>query len=381
MPPDDDTLEEPTLTYQQPDGGLPQSGSGDPVHLLLLLDDNAPPKRIPLHSLPVVIGRNPPADLVLEGNTVSRRHCRMDLREGAMWLSDLGSTNGTYVNSVKLAEPVTLEDGATIGVGAYRLRYHRRGQDETADADAMDEEWREAGQYVASILPRPIGEGPVRAHWFYQPSTRIGGDAFGYQMLDERHFSLFLLDVSGHGTGAAMHAMTVAQVLRERVLPDVDFLDPAAVIGGLNARFQMSRNNNLFFTIWYGVYDIVERTLIFAAGGHHAAYLLPYDNVSWAPLPLHTQNPIVGMLPEPEITAAEVEVPPGSSLHLFSDGVFEVVDRDGRQLGLEDILPSLSLVAPLGDDGDPRRLYDHVRAIAKPGQLTDDFSALVFRFT
>jgi serine phosphatase RsbU (regulator of sigma subunit) len=87
------------------------------------------------------------------------------------------------------------------------------------------------------------------------------------------------------------------------------------------------------------------------------------------------------MLPEPEITAAEVEVPQGSSLHLFSDGVFEVVDRDGRQLGLEDILPSLSLVAPLGDDGDPRRLYDHVRAIAKPGQLTDDFSALVFRFT
>jgi serine phosphatase RsbU (regulator of sigma subunit) len=381
MPPDDDTLEEPTLTYQQPDGGLPESGSGDPVHLLLLLDDNAPPKRIPLHSLPVVIGRNPPADLVLEGNTVSRRHCRMDLRDGAMWLSDLGSTNGTYVNGVKLAEPVTLEDGATVGVGAYRLRYHRRGQDETADADAMDEEWREAGQYVASILPGPIGEGPVRAHWFYQPSTRIGGDAFGYQMLDERHFSLFLLDVSGHGTGAAMHAMTVAQVLRERVLPDVDFMDPAAVIGGLNARFQMSRNNNLFFTIWYGVYDIVERTLIFAAGGHHAAYLLPYDNVSWPPLPLHTQNPIVGMLPEPEITAAEVEVPQGSSLHLFSDGVFEVVDRDGRQLGLEDILPSLSLVAPLGDDGDPRRLYDHVRAIAKPGQLTDDFSALVFRFT
>jgi sigma-B regulation protein RsbU (phosphoserine phosphatase) len=379
MPPDDDTLEEQTLSFAQPEGAAPESAANDPVHLLLLLDDNAPPKRIPLHSLPVVVGRNPPADIVLEGTTVSRRHCRLELHDGRLRLNDLASTNGTYVNGAKLTAPVLLEDGAAIGVGAYRLRYHRRNQDETADADAMEQELREAGNYVASILPKPIHHGPVRANWYYRPSTRIGGDAFGYQMVDRRHFSLFLLDVSGHGTGAAMHATTVAQVLRERVLPDVDFLDPAAVIAGLNARFQMHRNNDLFFTIWYGVYDIVDRVLIFAAGGHHAAYLLPADNKAWPPLPLLTQNPLVGMLPNTEFTAAEVEVPIGSTLHLFSDGVFEVVDRQGRQLGLEDVLPLLPEAAgPAGDN--PGRLYDRIRAVARPGQLDDDFSALVFRF-
>jgi serine phosphatase RsbU (regulator of sigma subunit) len=391
MPRDDDTIEEQTLSFQQPDGMLSAAVSDDPVHLLLLLDDNAPPRRFPLHSLPAVIGRNPPADLILEGTTVSRRHCRLDGRDGTLVLTDLDSTNGTFVNGARLTEPVALEDGAAIGVGAYRLRYHRRNQDETADADAMEQEWREAGQYVASILPKPITRGPVRANWFYQPSTRIGGDAFGYQMLDRRRFSLFLLDVSGHGTGAAMHAMTVAQVLRERVLPEVDFADPAAVISGLNARFQMDRNNDLFFTIWYGVYDIVDRVLTFSAGGHHAAYLLPADAASWPPLPLETQNPIVGMLPNPAIVAADVEVPAGATLHLFSDGVFEVVERGGRQLGLDDILPMLPDVAGAnaagadarGSDagGEPRRLYDRIRAIARPGQLDDDFSALVFRFT
>jgi serine phosphatase RsbU (regulator of sigma subunit) len=380
MPPDDDTVEEQTLSFQQPEGALPESGTDDPVHVLLLLDDNAPPKRIPLYKLPVVIGRNPPADLVLEGTTVSRRHCRLELLDGQLWLNDLASTNGTFVNGARLTEAMSLDDGATLGVGAYRLRYHRRNQDETADADAMEQELREASKYVASILPKPINHGPVRANWFYQPSTGIGGDAFGYQMLDKRHFSLFLLDVSGHGTGAAMHAMTVAQVLRERVLPDVDFLDPEAVISGLNARFQMARNNDLFFTIWYGVYDIVDRVLIFAAAGHHAAYLLPADNAAWAPLPLLTQNPIVGMLPDPEITAAEVEVPEGSTLHLFSDGVFEIIDREGRQLGLEDILPMLPEVATSDAVDDPRRLFERIRGIARPGQLDDDFSALVFRF-
>jgi serine phosphatase RsbU (regulator of sigma subunit) len=384
MSSDDDTLEEQTLPFQQPPGAPPRSGSDDPVHLLLLLDDNAPPRRFPLHSLPVVIGRAPPADLVLDSPAVSRRHCRLDLTDDGLRLTDLASTNGTFVNAVRVTEPAILRDGATVGVGAFRLRYHRRNQDETADADAMEQEWREAGNYVASILPRPISQGPVRANWFYQPSTRIGGDAFGYQLLDERHFSLFLLDVSGHGTGAAMHAMTVAQVLRERVLPEVDFLDPAAVIGGLNARFQMDRNNDLFLTIWYGVYDIVDRVLIFAAGGHHAAYLLPADNAAWAPLPLVTTNPVVGMLPNPEIVSAEVEIPAGSTLHLFSDGVFEVTDRTGAQLGLDDIVPLLSEVTCVGSKeatDEPKRLYDRIRAIARPGQLDDDFSALVFRFT
>jgi serine phosphatase RsbU (regulator of sigma subunit) len=383
MPADDDTQQ--TQSFQAPDQALLGYGTEDPVHVLLLLDENAPPRRIPLHSLPVVIGRNPPADLILEGPTVSRRHCRLELLDGKLRVGDLASTNGTFVNGERItAEPVALDDGASLGIGVYRLRYHRRAQDETAEADAMEQEWREASQYVASILPQPIDQGPVRANWFYRPSTRIGGDAFGYQMQDQRHFSLFLLDVSGHGTGAAMHAITVAQVLRERVLPDVDFLDPAAVIGGLNARFQMHRNNDLFFTIWYGVYDIVDRVLIFAAAGHHAAYLLPADNASWPALALNTQNPIVGMLPDPAIATAEVEVPPGSTLHLFSDGVFEVIDREGRQLGLDDILPMLpsitnsvgSVMAP----DEPKRLYDRIRAIARPGHLDDDFSALVFRF-
>lgn len=185
-----------------------------------------------------------------------------------------------------------------------------------------------------------------------------------------------------------MHAMTVAQVLRERVLPDVDFLDPAAVIGGLNARFQMHRNNDLFFTIWYGVYDIVDRLMIFAAAGHHAAYLLPSDNRSWPALPLLTKNPIVGMLPNPSIATAEVEIPPGSTLHLFSDGVFEVTDRDGNLLGLDGVLPMLPLAASperaavgtsLLPDA-PKKLYDHIRALARSGPLDDDFSALVLRF-
>jgi hypothetical protein len=64
--------------------------------------------------------------------------------------------------------------------------------------------------------------------------------------------------------------------------------------------------------------------------------------------------------------------------------VFEVVDRSGRQLGLEDIvamLPGVTGTAAIAEVTEkPKWLYDRIRAIARPGQLDDDFSALVFRF-
>ena len=186
-----------------------------------------------------------------------------------------------------------LEDGARITIGAHALSYHRRSQQELAGWEALDRELGEASDYVLSVLPPPITAGPVQAEWYYQPCTRLGGDAFGYQMLDSRCFAAYMLDVAGHGAGSALFAVTVANVLRQRMLPEVDFRDPGAVIRGLNRMFPMERHNNLFFTMWYGVYDVAERVLSFATAGHHPAYLLAAGATQ--PMPLGTRNPSIGI--------------------------------------------------------------------------------------
>ncbi|HUB13222.1 MAG TPA: SpoIIE family protein phosphatase [Acetobacteraceae bacterium] len=367
--------EEQTITFRPPAGWNGKPASNDPVHVLLLLDENAAPKRIPIAALPAVIGRAPPADVILEGGTVSRRHCRLEQSGDQALLSDLGSTNGTFVNGEQISAPIALRDGAIIGIGAYRLRYHRRTVDEAAEVDALEREWNEAVDYVASILPPPLTEGPVLAEWFYLPCARVGGDAFGYQMIDSRNFAVFVLDVAGHGTGAALHAVSVVNVLRQRLLPDVDFHDPAAVIRGLNRMFPMDQYNALFFTIWYGVYHIEQRVLTFATGGHHPAWLLPPAPLQ--PVALSTRNPSIGIAPDRDTVAARVGIPPGSVLHLFSDGVFEIVDRHEQQWGMEQVL---RLLPDASGAGGPRLLYERVRAAARPGLLEDDFSALLLRF-
>ena len=369
----DEDFTERTISFRASIGSRSQAETS--AHLLLVHVENAPSRHVPLHLLPLTVGRSVPAEVILAGSTVSRRHCKLERQGDSIVLSDLGSTNGTFVNSERVTASVVLEDGARITIGAHTLSYHRRSQQELAGWEALDRELGEAHDYVLSVLPPPITTGPVQAEWFYQPCTRLGGDAFGYQMLDSRCFAAYMLDVAGHGAGSALFSVTVANVLRQRMLPEVDFRDPGAVIRGLNRMFPMERHNNLFFTMWYGVYDIAERVVSFATAGHHPAFLLPSGATQ--PVPLGTRNPSIGIGADRDVAASRAPVAPGSSLFLFSDGVFEITDHEGREWGLPQIL---SLLPVMAAPGGPRRLYETVRMAARPGPLEDDFSALAIRF-
>jgi sigma-B regulation protein RsbU (phosphoserine phosphatase) len=141
--------------------------------------------------------------------------------------------------------------------------------------------------------------------------------------------------------------------------------------------FQMENHNGMFFTIWYGVYSRSRRTLTYASAGHHPAYLLSADRSTLTPLT--TAGPLVGALEEFAFEETGTTVSKGSSLHLFSDGVFEIEDRKGRQLGLNDLLPVLRQPSVEGRS-EPQRIYQSVREVARPGPLDDDFSYLVVKF-
>ncbi len=127
---------------------------------------------------------------------------------------------------------------------------------------------------MKNILPSPLQKVEINVDWKFIPSTSLGGDAFGYQWLDEDHFVIYLIDVSGHGVGAALLSVSVINALRSQSLPDTDFKDPAQVLASLNEAFPGEENNSMFFTIWYGVYNKNSRELVYASGGHPPAIFI-----------------------------------------------------------------------------------------------------------
>ena len=75
---------------------------------------------------PVVIGRSPSSDIVIDEPYVSASHARFTIQGPALVLEDLGSTNGTMVNGHIIEQPVTLRDTDEVQVGDVIMRIGRR---------------------------------------------------------------------------------------------------------------------------------------------------------------------------------------------------------------------------------------------------------------
>lgn len=246
--------------------------------------------------------------------------------------------------------------------------------------DKLVSELAEAAEYVKTLLPHPISTGPVRADWRFVPSTSLGGDSFGYHWLDRDSFAVYLVDVCGHGVGAALLAVSIINVLRSQSLADTDFRDPAQVLAGLNRAFPMEKQNFMFFTIWYGVYNTSSKRLNYASGGHPPALLFngsPYPDPSVRQL--ETPNTFIGGIPHLAYKSDSLTLEGPGRLFIFSDGVFEIKTGEAHWWTFDDFISFLSK-PPTEGRSEIDTLFSHVKSISYSGVLDDDFSIMEIVF-
>ncbi len=296
-------------------------------------------------------------------------------------------------------EAVTKAEAFALGANDYlvklpdrielvaRIRYHSRGyinllqrneayQALLASQQKLANDIARAAEYVISLLPPPISSGDVTTAWRYVPSATLGGDSFGYHWIDEEHFAFYLLDVCGHGVGSALLSVSALNVLRSQSLPNVDFRDPTAVLCGMNASFQMGKQNDLYFTLWYGVYNRRTRRLKHASAGHPPALLFGDYLLATQ---LLCKNLFIGGFPQVDYEGAETCVSAKSRLYLFSDGVYEVDRPDGTMWSFEELQDYLSRPVPEpGTEIDA--LYKTLQEMHSNEILDDDFSLMRLDF-
>jgi pSer/pThr/pTyr-binding forkhead associated (FHA) protein len=100
-----------------------QVTSGSAIAALLTFETGPFAGRIvAVPSQMITLGRAPDNDVVVGDPATSGHHGRIDVRGGAFWISDLGSTNGTLVNSEPVIEK-ELSDGDLISVGQSTIRF------------------------------------------------------------------------------------------------------------------------------------------------------------------------------------------------------------------------------------------------------------------
>jgi PAS domain S-box-containing protein len=290
-------------------------------------------------------------------------------RDGStMWISENVRSIADEVTGEFLYYEGTVDDITDIKLAQEKL--HRTYAALKQTQRRLEDELGEAANYVRSLLPAPM-TGPVETHYLYLPCSHLGGDGFGYHWLDAGTLAFYLLDVSGHGVGSALLSISVLNVLRQQLLVATDFRDPSAVLEGLNRAFPMDRNNDKYFTIWYGVYHVPTRMLHYASAGHHPALLITCEGKG---IRLQTHGSVIGVTPEMKYPSESVELSPGAELYLFSDGVFEIARDDGSYQLWEEFAQYVQEERPKLEQIEKR-----MRELHGAAEFDDDFSLLQLR--
>ena len=177
-------------------------------------------------------------------------------------------------------------------------------------------------------------------------------------------------------SASALLSLTVVNTIRSGGLLSTDFRVPEAVLSSLNQAFQMDRHNDLYFTIWYGVYHRPSGRLRYASAGHPSPILVSGTKEQPGKAkPLSGVGFPVGLWPVAAYESKECTLAGPARLFLFSDGAFEITRPDGTLLEFEAFEEVLTRAVPEGAS-ELEELLHFVQDVHGSESLDDDFSII-----
>jgi sigma-B regulation protein RsbU (phosphoserine phosphatase) len=195
---------------------------------------------------------------------------------------------------------------------------------------ALDRELKVVGEIQRSLLPRELPQMPgFDLAAFYETSARAGGDYYDFFPLHDGAWGIFIADVSGHGTPAAVvmaitHALAHAHPATHKT--------PVDLLKYLNAHLARSyTRDGTFVTAFYAVIHPAQRTIVYARAGHNPPRLVRGNQI----LALDENNAIpLGIQDDERFAQATTTLQSGDLLLLYTDGITEAaapVDASGSR--------------------------------------------------
>jgi sigma-B regulation protein RsbU (phosphoserine phosphatase) len=246
---------------------------------------------------------------------------------------------------------------------------------------ALDRELQVVGAIQRSLLPRELPQIPgfeIAAN--YRTSARAGGDYYDFFPLDGGAWGLFIADVSGHGTPAAV-LMAITHAIAH-TQPGMH-TPPGDMLRHLNGHLARSyTRDGTFVTAFYAVLDPAKRTLTYSTAGHNPPRLVRRDGV----LSLNKNGDLpMGIFPDQDYGQATQTLERGDLLLLYTDGITETMapapaGSSTRELfGVERLDRLLVNCHPKTADGCIERIQSELAAFGANAPPSDDQTLIAIR--
>ncbi|MFD9540055.1 PP2C family protein-serine/threonine phosphatase [Streptomyces sp. NPDC060022] len=243
---------------------------------------------------------------------------------------------------------------------------------------------RERLQRLATTLQRtlippalePVPGLDVAAHYHFASPDEVGGDFYDLFPLAAGRWGFFMGDVRGKGARAAVVTSLARYTLRAAAVSDPV---PATVLANLNTALnhQFQEDEPTFCTVIFGLLTTEGSDagfhVVLAGGGHPPAVLLRADgSADYVPTP---GGQLVGVVPDAQFTTVTLDLDPGDTLLLYTDGLTEARTRNaGERYGDEALLDFARALAPTSAPGVVEALTALLDSF---GEGLDDDTALL----
>jgi serine phosphatase RsbU (regulator of sigma subunit) len=254
----------------------------------------------------------------------------------------------------------------------------RELQETTAARERIESELRVASEIQMSSMPKLFPPYPDRTdfgiHAAIRPAKTVGGDFFNFDLIKDDRLFFVIGDVSGKGVHAALF-MAIANTLIQTAARTG--MKPDEVLGVVNRQLSRSNEAYMFVTVFCGVVDLGSGALTFANGGHDPPYLIGHGQrvtrVEQAAAPL------LGLHPDTEYSSHTLRLEPGDVLFLYTDGVTEAMDRDGRFFGEGRLESYLGQQRSATEQEIVDGVFERLETFVAGAPQSDDITVLAFR--
>ena len=285
--------------------------------------------------------------------------------------------NGAFDFATK---PIDLDDlSLTIEKAIEQIQYIKTMQKEHNQLESIKGDLAVAREIQQAILPRIFPPFPEEAsHMDIAASMNaakdVGGDFYDFFRIDNDHIGFTIADVSGKGVPAAIFMAVSRTLLRATGIRGVS---PAECMTYSNDLLSQESVNYMFVTMFYGIYNIRTGEVCYSNAGHNPPYLMKANgHVELLPL---SKDIVAGAIDDYQFTQESIQLEPGDTLLLYTDGVTEAIDTDEKEYGEARLEKLLAQSCKLSCQEIVDNVKADVKAFAGEAEQSDDITLLALK--
>jgi sigma-B regulation protein RsbU (phosphoserine phosphatase) len=326
--------------------------------------------------------RNRPRTPYLPIILLTSRDAKRDLAEG------LNAGADAFVSKPINQAELLAQIGVTERILKLEQSLDTKVRDLTLAKNRLDRDLEAAATIQHSLLPEESPDFPgLEVAWVYDSCEIVGGDMFNVFRLSDDEVGMYVLDVSGHGTSAALLSVGLSHVLmpfpeQGGILKrsasgssEPEVTPPCEVALELNRRYPLMEKSRQYLTFLYGIFDLSTLVFRYVRAGHPGPIqitdggALSHDRGGGIP---------VGISEDARYRDDVIALSPGDALVLYTDGVTEALNQDDEEFGLDRVLKTLSSAKGCGISQQLEVLRKRIEEFAKGRRLRDDVTMVGF---